>query len=383
MLTIQDYLITQWGWQPTHHNGEYIEGHCPFPWHPDYHPSFHIYYDRRSPYWRCESQCGNGDIIKLIHNMEFSGDEKMARAYARYKALNNGVPIKEDRRQLQPDRYPARHEHEPANEEQQRLMTVASEWWNWQLWGYQEVVDYLRSRGVSPSTFALYRTSYIGYGPIPPDLGRYKIPYIGYAPPASDSSVLPRMREFFSRRQDFLDCDWFKVAIEVGVLKPNGELRIHDRIMFSCFEGSTVRFYQGRRTPWSGETRPKYFSATNIRKVPFSIPVDHPVIEGTIVVEGPFESAVGEQFRLPVLAGLGSGLPDRLSLARYPRPFWLGHNNDPAGHKQAEAWFTMCREEGWEAHRVLPDEEDKDLDKWLLHRGIEPLLRQIGVKACA
>lgn len=362
MLTIQDYLIQQWGWQPTHHNGEYIEGHCPFPWHPDYHPSFHIYYDRRSPYWRCESQCGNGDIIRLIHHMEFSDDEKMARAYTRYEALNNGVPIKEDRRRLQPDRYPTRREHPPASVEQQALMTAMAEWWNRQLWK-QNVLDHLRERGIPDSTFGLDQ-----------------LPTIGYAPPASESWVLPAMREFLSRR---LGNDWFKLAIEVGVLKPNGELRIHDRIMFSCFVDDTVRFYQGRRSPWSGEGRPKYFSATNIRKVPFSIPIARPVIEGTLIVESPFGPSVGEQFHLPVLAGLGTGLPDSLSLVRYPRPFWLCHDNDEAGKKQAESWASMCREEGWEAHRILPDVEDKDLDKWLLHRGVEPLLEQIEEKALA
>src|SRR6266446_2139145 len=177
MLTIQDYL-TQQGWQPTHYTSEHMEGHCPFPWHQDHDPSFAIYHNRRSPYWRCFGQCDEtGDIIRLIHHMEFSDDEKMARAYARYEALNNGVPIKVDRRRLQPDRYPARQEHPPANEEQQALMTAMAEWWNWQLWK-QNVLDYLHSRGVPDSTFKLDQT-----------------PSIGYAPPASESWVLPARSE--------------------------------------------------------------------------------------------------------------------------------------------------------------------------------------------
>ena len=365
MLTIEDYLERK--------GVEQVEGryrkedslmyYCPI--HSEHTASFHV--TPSTQLWHCHG-CKRGGGIKLLVKL-VEGFEHFYQAYDYLEIprtpYKENTPVSEEkpRRELVVRTY--------APPEAQLLFACAARWWHSQLWSNTTQAGparrYLLERGGA--------------------LHVLHSPQVGYAPKES-SRVFCQMLE----RDSGLP-NWRALAVQYGLLMPNGDARMQGREMFSSLDtqGSYV-YFQGRvLPPW--KSRYKYLGAKGCSKYPFSITVSDPILKGTVGIESPIGAVVLASFAVTNLATLGNGTITKELLLRFPGPYYWAQDNDQPrpitrndvvvgyeqpGEIQAQACMKVCKALGLPTFRLLPPLASKGIDEWLCaEQSVTPLLNAL------
>lgn len=376
MLTIQSYLEQYRGWQPKgYQGGKIIKGPCPL--HHDKHPSFLI--DTSDEHCYCYHGKGYLNLAGLINYFEF-GDNDLHAAIQRAEELNGGIIIFPDK-----NTYNYKEDRPAPTQEQRAVMTAAMHWWHECLWNNAPWLESARARR--------YFEQERG---IPINELRERV-QIGYAPAWSHQNHNMIFSSFSSAMRAAVGDDWRKPATEVGLLwKKSGTLALQDRVMFSSvnaddecvfFQGRYVEFERDGQEHKSDPYYRKCMSASTIKKEPFTLKIEHPVLPGTTHVESPFGPVILAIHQIRAYAWLGC-IPSGTSLLKIPGPHWAAQDNDPPkrdhngniyypGEMQAQKFMKICANEYLDCARIEPLSRWKDVDKWVAHEGIEPFTRMV------
>lgn len=369
-MTPYDYLENTYHWHAVSSRGSNIYGPCPF------HQGMTLKHGQKPDFviypsdWHCTCYslgCGiTTDFAGLVWRLEFPTidreDKKgwATQIFPRVRELGGSVaPPRHFNPQL-------RSEKPPATQEQQDIMTAASQWWHDQMAAiHSEIAWYwLEEHGIFSDPW--------------PSV-------IGYAPRMSTAlfSLFDRhISESLGRD------DWYDLGVETGILREDGTVRLQERIVFSCLNerSEKIAFYQGRTIhDENTKRRAKFLNPPHLRKEPFFVPIASPLIEGTVIVESPKGPAILAPYRVPCMATLGSGF------VRHGKPpYYIVTDNDKPqinkrtgeviypGEKLAENIIRVCQQERIPCYRIVPPLEDKGLDEWVKRYGVEPLLGEIA-----
>jgi|SRR5579884_1149478 len=380
--SIEEYLLTRGiRIDPYKSKGGHDRAWVRCPFHaPDDDPSF--YFSRRKNVWRCPVCCEGGGVKRLICLLEFGGRtdrETWREVSRRCEELvgvmgGGGVPPALSSR-LSRDGC-GQEEATRLSARQLILLDQATMWWHDHLCGQIREArlarDYLILRGVSCHTMMAHHQ-------------------IGYAPKDPDGSYARSLIRVLSCTEE--------EAIALGLLsrreQDDGQvrLRFQGRIMFSsCDHLGHTRYYQGRIVGAPSTTTRYTYLGAPLPKYPFSLPVEHPVIRGTVGTESPMGPLVLAGYDIAGVATCGAGGIPSWVLARFAPPFYWAQDTDAPkrrtigtrvedvfpGEEQATATIRQCHLLGIAAYRVRPPAHTKGLDEWLACEGPQPLIDAIA-----
>ena len=359
-MRIEDYLDKKGVERDTLHRRSLMY-YCPLV--QEKTASFHVSADEQL--WHCHSCKQGGKLVYLVFLLEQFDHFWQAYKYlglAKEQRKEESTPVPTQKR-VKVSTY--------APTTTQILFACASRWWHKQLWSETTQAGtarhYLLERGISLRVLHTHP--------------------IGYAPKGS-SQAFSQMLAYDSGLSD-----WRELAIACGLIMLNGEIRMQGRVMFSCqdTQGHAL-YFQGRILP-PYRSKYKYLGATGCSKYPFSLSVEHPVLEGTIGVEAPIGAAVLASYCVGNLATLGNGTVTREILHSYPAPWYWAQDNDELrpirrngiivgyeqpGEIQAQACIERCKSEGLPTFRLQPPAITNGLDEWLCaEQSVTPLLHAI------
>jgi len=374
MMTIEQFLFER-NRQPSFRNGRSLTYRCPFPWHDDNRPSFHVTSgtpgEKGEELWKCFGCDLGGTVIELASQFEGLPHSECYKIVG--ELPSSPVVQKED--------PPKRKEKELASPIQRRLLSLMADWWHEQLFSKaaQHAREYLLNRGVSNSTQIS--------------------PVIGYAPRDYDGKLVEHI---IAMIRDDLGFSGLSEAERIGILKIGDDrkffLPIQNRVTFSCLDPTdmTPVYYQARAVE-SDKYQAKYkIIGPRLTKFPFWMRPESPVIQATIAAEGPFGPASLFSHDIAGFATLGEGIDVKflhLLLQHLPKVVFCGQDNDipvkvkgkedpvQAGEQQARKCIKLCQGLGIEGYRLEPprfSEKENSIDDWLVRGGIGEILQKIS-----
>lgn len=345
---------------------------------PDNDPSMRV--NTETGKWYCDACDTGGNLPHMVSQLEFDGktDKRTwALVFELLTELNGGHPTEGS----------VVYTHERpvpiyASEGQQTLMTECMYWWHARLHDLTRSVLDVRSYLVN-TVGAKWTT--------------LQEVQVGYAPSDRSGDYCYALMEHLNRRLGI--GQWEDDALSVGVLvMKDGVFKMRNvhRVMFSCTnEHGRVMFFQGRAIGMNPRVKYKYLNAKLSGKYPFRLPVQYPIVDGTIVTESPKGPLVLAGYGIPALATLGPGVDERL-LDMFHAPFFAAQDSDEwkvkvvkgqevqyrPGEAQAQEFLSLCRRQGKCAYRLEPprlSEREKGVDEWIAHtRSEHPLVEAMG-----
>ena len=319
--------------------GSRLVGHCPFPGHPDMHPSFHVYPNTRSFFcFVCRRGGDVIDMVQLLENLSF------------FEALAflEGEPVTSARPTARaiPRSRQARHKLVPAWEEIQAMalacppnnaLTAASAIYHAHLLQTPELLYELHRGGIT--------------------LGMVRECHLGYADP-SVSAVTSYMQA---------QPELWHEAVEKGLVTVWGADFFQGRVIFPEIHRGGCAWMIGRVTDVARDKRhgPNFLGLGSSkpllgfgRALEMLKRVPRPRIDALLIEEGARDWVLSVGWRLPVLpvALLGTyASPIQLAQIRYLQhvggglPVWLCLDWDAAGAQgsadlQEQLWDLPIRE---------------------------------------
>lgn len=375
-MDLYEYLVEVCHWHVTRHTSNGTSwGCCPF--HNERTPSFH----ERDGHCRCEGTgCGaQGDIIRIIKLNEFPtlGEDYQAWGPVYQRARDLGVPLEHDQQKQQAlltsgvwkDSNPV------ATLEQQGFLECLRRWSHRTLTakGYGRPARlWLASQGIATER-------------IPEEIGY--LPFMNE--PFADS-----LKNYLASQ--FGVSGWQALAREIQLIQDgeSEDFRLHNRVLFfsrSPKHDNNVVFYTARTIlpPREGKEYYPYMNSYGLKKYPFTLHVSSPILPGTILIESPKGPCILYTYNIRASATEGEGLDFEL-LHTLVQPIWIFMDTDALhtkrdgtpyypGKEMAQRILTYCLREGIEVYHPRPGIPSayKDMDTWVYHEGIGPLIQQV------
>lgn len=367
ITSIEEYLSTFLSWEPVKRNSNNLVGLCPF--HNEQVPSFSIVTPSADPathYFRCHAlHCGvaGRGLYGIVRVHEFGGVDRKAEIRARCNELE-GKGVEGVTHEEKPI-FDQVHEsgREPTSEEIE-VMTVACEWWIRAFYGYgqraKDARTYLQGRGVDLDYARQVRT--VGYAPyISPSYSTY-------------TSFLKKLAECGPR--------WKEIAQDLGIINLNERVSFQHRMVFmQRDEKGKIISFQGRtlQEDYQEKKTPKFLMPHGLKKPVYTLPVAHPLLQGSVLLESYVGVLALTQRRIETGAQLGENTV--IALEDWSWPVYLAQDGDPlkwssrlaafvrAGDELAKKHMAYAIEHNIPAYRVPIPLVDKDPDTVLLQRG--------------